>query len=496
MDNNTNLEVTKENTKNNFKKNINIKTIAIFTICGYMVMTLLFHYLAGDSLYFRNSRGNIEVYPPTSGTIELIDGSVVEQNFTAEIQKIDKLSVILGTYGRINAGTVKIELINQNNGTILAAKSFLAKDMVEGYKAEIPIEPALENLYNSPLKIRITSNNTKIGSSPSPMMSNKIEDNKEFSLYINEEKIQGRLCFEIFGEDYIWTGIHYWQFVALGLFAIIMYFIICNIRMKKGKNCRLFMAVFALNKYWFLIKQLVSRDFKSKYKRSVLGVIWSFLNPLLTMSVQYLVFSNLFRFDIPNYPVYLISGIVMFNFFTESCGMTMGSIIGNASLIKKVYVPKYIYPLTRVLSSMVNLIISLVPLLLVVLISGLRPTKAYFLVSFELVCLLIFCLGVGMILASAMVFFRDTQFLWGIISMLWMYITPLFYPESILPENLSFILKINPLYYFVKFTRICIIDGVSPEPIMYMQCFLFAIGSLIIGSLIFKKSQDKFVLYL
>lgn len=256
------------------------------------------------------------------------------------------------------------------------------------------------------------------------------------------------------------------------------------------------MAFFALNKYWFLIKQLVSRDFKSKYKRSVLGVIWSFLNPLLTMSVQYIVFSNLFRFDLPYYPVYLISGIVMFNFFTESCGMTMGSILGNASLIKKVYVPKYIYPLTRVLSSMVNLIISLLPLFLVVLISGLRPTKAYFLVSFELVCLLIFCLGVGMMLASAMVFFRDTQFLWGIISMLWMYITPLFYPESILPENLSFILKMNPLYYFVKFTRICIIDGVSPEPIMYVQCFLFAIGSLIIGSWIFKKSQDKFVLYL
>lgn len=496
MDNNTNLEVTKENTKNNFKKNINIKTIAIFTICVYMVMTLLFHYLAGNSLYFRNSRGNIDVYPPTSGTIELVEGSVVEQNFIAEIQKIDKLSVIWGTYGRINDGTVKIELINQNNGTILATKSFLAKDMVEGYKAEITIEPALENLYNSPLKIRITSNSTKIGSSPSPMMSNKIEDNNDFSLYINGEKIQGRLCFEISGEDYIWTGIHYWQFVALGLFSIIMYFIICNIRMKKGKNCRLFMAVFALNKYWFLIKQLVSRDFKSKYKRSVLGVIWSFLNPLLTMSVQYIVFSNLFRFDLPYYPVYLISGIVMFNFFTESCGMTMGSILGNASLIKKVYVPKYIYPLTRVLSSMVNLIISLVPLFLVVLISGLRPTKAYFLVSFELVCLLIFCLGVGMMLASAMVFFRDTQFLWGIISMLWMYITPLFYPESILPENLNFILKMNPLYYFVKFTRICIIDGVSPEPIMYVQCFIFAIGSLVIGSWIFKKSQDKFVLYL
>lgn len=493
---NKNLEIKRVEEKNSFKKNINIKTLTIYTVCIYIIIALLFNYLAGDSLYFRNSRGNIEVYQATSGTIEFIEGSVIEQNFTAKIQKIQKISVIWGTYGRVNDGSVNVELINQRDGKIVAKKSFLAKDMVEGYKTELIISPALENLYNIPLKIKITSNNTKIGSSPSPMMNNKIEENNNFSLYINGQNIQGRLCFEVYGKDYIWTGIHYWEFVIVGLFLILVYFSICNLKVKRGKSCRILMAIFALNKYGFLIKQLVSRDFKSKYKRSVLGVIWSFLNPVLTMGVQYIVFSNLFRFDLPYYPVYLIIGIVMFNFFTESSGMTMISILGNATLIKKVYVPKYIYPLTRVLSSMVNLMISLVPLLIVVFISGLRPTKAYFLIPFELVCLLIFCLGIGMILASAMVFFRDTQFLWGVLSMLWMYLTPLFYPESILPENLNIILKMNPMYYFIKFTRICIIDGVSPEPIMYVQCFLFAIGSLFIGSWVFKKSQDKFVLYL
>ena len=134
------------------------------------------------------------------------------------------------------------------------------------------------------------------------------------------------------------------------------------------------MALIAIRKYRFLIRQLVSRDFKSKYKRSVFGVLWSFLNPLLTMFVQYIVFSNLFRFDIPYYPVYLLCGIIMFNYFSEACGMTLGSIVGNASLITKVYMPKYIYPLTRVLSSFVNLLISMVPLFIVTFASGLYPT--------------------------------------------------------------------------------------------------------------------------
>jgi len=252
----------------------------------------------------------------------------------------------------------------------------------------------------------------------------------------------------------------------------------------------------ALVKYKFLIKQLVNRDFKTKYKRSVLGVFWSFLNPLLTMTVQYVVFSNLFRFDIQHYPVYLLTGILMFNYFNEACTLTLTSIVSNAALIKKVYVPKYIYPLTRVLSSFINLIISMIPLILVVLISGVRLRPSFVLVVYPMVCIGIFCLGLGMLLATSMVFFQDTQFLWGVLSMIWMYLTPIFYPASILPAKVAWILKINPLYYYIDFMRTCIMDGMSPSLMTYAACFVSAFAMLGIGLLVFKKNQDKFVLYL
>ena len=157
-------------------------------------------------------------------------------------------------------------------------------------------------------------------------------------------------------------------------------------------------------RYGFLIKQLVSRDFKTKYKRSVLGYLWSFLNPLMTMMVQYIVFSQLFRSNIENFPVYLLSGIVLFSFFTESVGQGLTAILANASLITKVYVPKYIYPVTKVVSSSINLFISLIPLMIVVLLTGQRITKAILLIPFPLICLLIFCIGMTFMLCTSEVY--------------------------------------------------------------------------------------------
>lgn len=252
----------------------------------------------------------------------------------------------------------------------------------------------------------------------------------------------------------------------------------------------------SLKKYRFLIKQLVSRDFRLKYKKSILGVFWSFLNPLLTMSVQYIVFSSLFRFDIENYPVYLLSGIVMFGFFSEATGLTMNSLVGSAALIKKVYVPKYIYPLTRTVSSTINLLISMIPLLIVALISGIRPSFSILLIIVPIVCISVFSLGIGMILATLMVFFRDTQYLWGVISMIWMYLTPIFYPASILPDKVAWIIKANPLYHFVEFLRTCIIDGTSPDAYSYAICFFWAVAALLLGVVVFNKEQDKFILNL
>ena len=244
------------------------------------------------------------------------------------------------------------------------------------------------------------------------------------------------------------------------------------------------------------MRQLVSRDFKTKYKRSVLGVIWSFLNPLLVMAVQYVVFSTLFRTNINNFPVYLLTGIVFFSFFIEASSMSLMSIVGNTALITKVYMPKYIYPVTRVLSSSINLMLSFLPLILVILLTGTAITPAFILLPFGIVCLILFSMGIGMALSASMVFFRDTQFLWNVLSMLWMYATPIFYPESIIPAKFAFLIRFNPLYHFIKFSRTVILTGVSPDPSAYLYCAVFALGMLAFGAVVFKKTQDRFILHI
>ena len=476
------------------KKKLKIGKISIILLTIYILLTVVFYFLAGDQLKYRSSRYNVDMPAAEAAAIELTEESIVEQHFATSIDRIREISVQWGTYYRENSGTITVDLIDENDNTILASQTYNASEIEDGGVTTLIIDPMLEGYVAKELVLRLQSD-SKPGKAAAPMMNNS-ESGDGSILLVNGIKTSGRLCMSVTGEEYIWTGLHYWTMVLLVGLALSIMLIISYVRWHNGRNSLVAGLVSAVIRYKFLIKQLVARDFKLKYKRSVLGVFWSFLNPLLTMAVQYVVFSTLFRFDIEYYPVYLLAGIVMFNYFSESCGLTLGSIVGNAPLITKVYVPKYIYPLTRVMSSLINLVISMIPLLLVALIAGIRPTKAYLLAVFPLICIAVFCLGLGMLLATSMVFFRDTQFLWGVLSMIWMYATPIFYPASILPENVSWILKINPLYYFVDFLRTCIISGISPEPRMYMACILWAVGMLAVGSLIFKKNQDKFVLWL
>ena len=361
-------------------------------------------------LRFRDSRGNIEMPVANAATVELTAGSVVEQQFTPKIQIFEQLSVQWGVFNRVNHGTVNVQLVNMATQEVLLDQNLQADQITEGQVTTFDF-PALETVCNAPLALRITSPDALAGDALTPVMKTdaSLENGQ---LYINGQAVDGELAFSATGRDYIWTGLHYWQFAAAGAVILAVLLLLLLHKHKTGKKSLILNAMVALRRYHFLIKQLVDRDFKTKYKRSVLGVFWSFLNPLLNMLVQYIVFSNLFRFDIPYFPVYLLCGNVIFNYFSESCGMALSSITGNASLITKVYMPKYIYPLTRILSSMINLLISLIPLAIVALIMGLWPTKAYILVIYPLICLAIFCLGLGMLLASAMGFFRDIQFLY------------------------------------------------------------------------------------
>ena len=471
-----------------------LRRLALILVFGYVAAVVLFYFLAGEQLHLRQSRGNYELPAADSGTVELVSGSVVEQRFTTEIQRLEQIDIQWGTYYRPNAGTVLAELVDLRSGAVLLSQSFDAAGIPEGGLTTLTAEEPIEGLYQVPLLLRITAD-SQPGSAASPLMDTQGQE-EGWELSLNGASTAGTLCFALSGTDYIWTGLHYWQFAAVGLALILLFLAAVWLRVRRGKRSYVVNAVIAVQKYRFLIRQLVARDFRTKYKRSVLGVFWSFLNPLLMMLIQYFVFSTIFKSDVPNFAAYLIIGTVMFNFFNEACGMALGSIVGNASLITKVYMPKYIYPLTRVMSSMVNLVISLIPMLIVCVITGVEFHRSAVLVLFFLICLTVFSLGLGLLLSAAMVFFRDTQFLWGVLSMMWMYATPIFYPETILPEKFKFVLQINPLYHFLKNARLCILDGLSPEPAVYVQCLAMALAALLIGALVFRKVQDRFVLYL
>lgn len=471
-----------------------LRRLALVLVIGYIAAVILFYFLAGEQLHLRQSRDNLELPTADSGTVELVSGSVVEQRFTTEIQRLEQIDIQWGTYYRPNAGTVLAELIDLRFGTVLLSQSFDAAGIQEGGLTTLTAEAPIEGLYQVPLLLRLTAD-SQPGAAASPLMNTQGQE-EGWELSLNGAPTSGTLCFSLSGTDYIWTGLHYWQFAAAGLALVLLFIAVIWLRVRSGKRSYVVNAAIAVQKYRFLIRQLVARDFRTKYKRSILGMFWSFLNPLLMMLVQYFVFSTIFKSDVPNFAAYLIIGTVMFNFFNEACGMALGSIVGNASLITKVYMPKYIYPLTRVMSSMVNLVISLIPLLIVCVITGVEFHRSALLAFFFLICLTVFSLGLGLLLSAAMVFFRDTQFLWGVLSMMWMYATPIFYPETILPEEFKFILQVNPLYHFLKNTRLCILSGISPEPVVYVQCLLLALGALLIGALVFRKAQDRFVLYL
>ena len=471
-----------------------LRRLALVLAIGYIAAVILFYFLAGEQLHLRQSRDNLELPTADSGTVELVSGSVVEQRFSTEIQRLERINIQWGTYYRPNAGTVLAELVDLRSGAVLLSQSFDAAGIQEGGLTTLTAEAPIEGLYQVPLLLRLTAD-SQPGAAASPLMNTQGQE-EGWELSLNGAPTSGMLCFSLSGTDYIWTGLHYWQFAAAGLALVLLFIAVIWLRVRSGKRSYVVNAAIAVRKYRFLIRQLVARDFRTKYKRSILGMFWSFLNPLLMMLVQYFVFSTIFKSDVPNFAAYLIIGTVMFNFFNEACGMALGSIVGNASLITKVYMPKYIYPLTRVMSSMVNLAISLIPLLIVCVITGVEFHKSALLAFFFLICLTVFSLGLGLLLSAAMVFFRDTQFLWGVLSMMWMYATPIFYPETILPEEFKFILQVNPIYHFLKNTRLCILSGISPEPVVYVQCLLLALGALLIGALVFRKAQDRFVLYL
>lgn len=251
-----------------------------------------------------------------------------------------------------------------------------------------------------------------------------------------------------------------------------------------------------LVRYQWLLQELIIRDLKIKYRRSVLGYLWSILNPLMLMGVLTVVFSTMFRFDIPNYPVYLLTGQLLFGFFSESTNMAMTSILNGASLIKKVYLPKYIFPVSRVLSSFTTMLFSLVALVIVMFVTDAEYHITAIMLPIVLLYLLIFSIGMSLILSVMVVFFRDIQYLYGVLLTALNYLTPIFYPTSMLPQWLKELMVLNPMYNFIEMFRKIMLYGQWPSLTEHLICMAFAFGGLVLGIYVFKKNQKDFILYI
>lgn len=242
-------------------------------------------------------------------------------------------------------------------------------------------------------------------------------------------------------------------------------------------------------KYRYLLEDLVAKDFKLKYRRSILGFLWSILNPLLMMLVITAVFSNMFKSDIEYFPVYYLCGYLIFNFVIEATNGALTSIVQSGYLIKKVYIPKYIFPLEKSSFALVNVLFSFVAVVIVILITGMPIKTTIFLIPIPIFLAFIFSTGLGLILASMNTFFRDMGHLYSVWTTAWMYLTPMFYPISIIPDNIKTVIYYNPLYYYVTYLRMLVIDGEIPGMEINVICICFSFLFLLIGLLIFKKNR-------
>lgn len=254
-------------------------------------------------------------------------------------------------------------------------------------------------------------------------------------------------------------------------------------------------AVSNFMKYRFLLWELVKKDIKLKYRRSWLGYLWTLLEPLLTMLVLYVVFSKLYGKEDPLFPVYILTGRLLYTFFANSTKAAMKSIRSNAAMIKKVYVPKYMYPLSAVISNYITFLLSLFVLVFVCIFLRVKPT-IYLLQSVVPLGLIFFMsLGIGIFLATAAVFFRDLEYLWGVFLMLIMYGSAIFYtPSRVVKNGFEWIFKINPLYALILNFRNAVLDHARLDHDALIFSILFSAVSLLVGTILFYRKQDQFIL--
>ena len=243
----------------------------------------------------------------------------------------------------------------------------------------------------------------------------------------------------------------------------------------------------------FVIQELVSREIRRKYSRSKLGILWSVLNPLLSMAVLSLIFSTMFRRSIENYPVYYLTGFLIWNFFTTATNTGMTALADNQMLILQVKLPRSVFPLARVCTAFVNFLHSLIAYLCILLFFRIPLTWYMLLYPVITAMVFLFALGLSYILSVLYVFFGDVRHLYSVVLTLWMYLSALFYPLELLPAGMQLLIRQNPVYNFIAAARDCILYGTMPGGAVWVRMILWSGGIFLTGTWIFRESQNRIV---
>lgn len=243
--------------------------------------------------------------------------------------------------------------------------------------------------------------------------------------------------------------------------------------------------------YAFVVRQLTAREIKRKYARSYLGILWSVLNPLLSMAVLSLIFSQMFRRSIENYPIYYLTGYILWQTFTVATNTAMTTLADNKMLLLKVKFPMELFILTRVYTALINLAYSLAAYVIMLAVYRITPKWTMFLSPYIILCLFLFSLGISYMLATAYVFFGDVKHLYTVILTLWMYCSAIFYPVEQLQGFIRTVIRINPIYIYILCLRKAVMHGTLPNGTEFLQMTLWGVGICLAGYFVFKKNKNR-----
>lgn len=247
--------------------------------------------------------------------------------------------------------------------------------------------------------------------------------------------------------------------------------------------------------YRDLVFQLVRRDILTRYKRSVLGIAWTMLQPLGMMIILTLVFSTLFS-SVRGYPTYILCGLIAWTFFSQTTNAIIAHTVWGGELFRRIYLPRTAFAVSSIGTGLVNIVLSLVPLFVIMVVTGTKLHWSVLFIPLVLILLAAFTLGVGLIISTLAVFFPDVSEMYQIILLAWMYLTPIIYPEEIIPEAYRYwLFNLNPMYYLVKIFRMPLYDGILPDWETLLVGTVISMLTLFVGWFVYARKADEFAYY-